>query len=152
MRTASRLVPATLALGLLTVLASPGSLVRTAAAAPPRTSVSSPLVGIVDGQRAHLTLVHPGGKKTEVCEAVLAFADVQGRTLKQQAVRIGPGQGTFLALDWSEGAVPNERGGRLHYRAVVTFVNDACNGAIAGHEMVNNADEKTTVFIGVYQE
>ena len=151
MRTALRLVLATLALGLVAALASPGPLVPTAAAAPPRTSVSSPLVGIVDGQRAHLTLVHPGGKKTEVCEAVLAFADDQGRTLKQQAVRIGPGQGTFLALDWNEGAVPNERG-RLHYRAVVTFVNDACNAAIAGHEMINNADEKTTVFIGVYQE
>ena len=141
-----------LALGLVTALASPGPLVLTAAAAPPRTSVSSPLVGIVEGQRAHLTLTHPvNNKKAETCDAVLAFVDDQGRTLKQQAVRIGPGQGTFLALDWSEGATANQRG-RLHYRAVVTFGSDACNAAIAGHEMVNNADEKTTVFIGVYQE
>ena len=140
-----------LALGLVTALASPGPLVLTAAAAPPRTSVSSPLVGIVEGQRAHLTLTHPvNNKKAETCDAVLAFVDDQGRTLKQQAVRIGLGQGTFLALDWSEGATANQR--RLHYRAVVTPLNDACNAAIAGHEMINNADEKTTVFIGVYTE
>jgi len=119
-------------------------------AAPPRSAVSSPLVGIVDGQRAHLTLVHPGGKHAEVCEAVLAFVDDQARSLKQQAVRIGPGQGTVLALDWSEGGLPNPRG-RLHCRAVVTPLNDACNAAIAGHEIINNADERTTVFIGVYQ-
>ena len=34
----------------------------------------SPLVGIVEGQRAHLTLTHPvNNKKAETCDAVLAF-------------------------------------------------------------------------------
>ena len=35
---------------------------------------------------------------------------------------------------------------------MVTPLNDGCNGAIAGHEMVENATQKTTVFIGVYEE
>ena len=87
---------------------------------------------------------------TSACEATLAFVDDQARLLKQQAVRLGPGQGAFLALDWSE-AAPDDRG-RLHYRAVVTPLNDGCTGAIAGHEMVENTTQKTTVFIGVYEE
>jgi len=147
MTTSSRLLLGTLALGLVTTIAAGGP----AGAAPARPSVSSPLVGIVEGQRAHLTITHPvNGKHAGMCEAVLSFVDDQGGTLKQQAVRLGPGQGTFLALDWNE-AVPNQRG-RLHYRAVVTPLNDGCTAAIAGHEMINNADEKTTVFIGVYME
>jgi predicted nucleic acid-binding protein len=81
---------------------------------------------------------------------MLSFVDDQGRTLKQQAVRLTAGQGTFVALDFNEAA--QEQRGRLHYRAVVTPLNDGCTAAIAGHEMINNADEKTTVFIGVYQE
>ena len=121
-------------------------------AAPLRTSVSSPLVGIVEGQRAHLTLANTGDRHgaTTTCDATLAFVDDQARLLKQQAVRLGPGQGAFLALDWNE-AAPDGRG-RLHYRAVVTPLNDGCNGAIAGHEMVENTTQKTTVFIGVYEE
>jgi hypothetical protein len=151
MTTSSRLLLGTFALGLVTVLIATAPLGRSAVAAPPRAPVSSPLVGIVDGQRAHLTLAHPAGRKgTEVCEAVLAFVDAQARMLKQQTVRIGPGEATFLALDWHEGTA-TERA-RLHYRATVTPLNDACTGAIAGHEMVENADNKTSVFIGVYTE
>jgi len=151
MTTSSRLLLGTLALGLVTVFTATAPLGRSAVAAPPRATISSPLVGIVDGQRAHLTLAHPGGRKgTEVCEAILGFVDDQGRVLKQQSVRLGPGQGTFLALDWNE-AAQTERV-RLHYRATVTPLNDACNAAIAGHEMIENADSKTSVFIGVYTE
>ena len=35
-------------------------------------------------------------------EAVLSFVDHEARLLKQQAVRLGPGQGTFLALHFDE--------------------------------------------------
>ena len=86
-----------------------------------------------------------------MCEAVLSFVDHEARLLKQQAVRLGPGQGTFLALHFDE-APPTSDRVRLHYRAVVTPTNDACDGAIAGHEMVENGTGKTSVFIGVYQD
>ena len=126
-------------------------LSRDAGAAQIPHSVSSPLVGIVEGQRAHLTLTNLGVKRgtNAVCEAALAFVADQGRLLKQQVVRLATGEGAFVALDWAE-AVPTDRG-RLHYRATFTPLNDACNAAIAGHEMVDNATEKTTVFIGLYQ-
>ncbi|PYM27732.1 MAG: hypothetical protein DMD78_01555 [Candidatus Rokuibacteriota bacterium] len=128
------------------------TLSRRASAAPLRTSVSSPLVGIVEGQRAHLTLANTGGRHgaTSACEATLAFVDDQRGCSSSRPSASAPGQGAFLALDWNE-AAPDDRG-RLHYRAVVTPLNDGCNGAIAGHEMVENATQKTTVFIGVYEE
>jgi hypothetical protein len=142
-----------LGIAVLALLAVTVALVHDAGAAPPRPAVSSPLVGIVEGQRAHLTLVNAGGKRgtTGTCEAALSFVDDQGRLLKQQAVTLAPGQGTFLALDFNEAPPTNDRV-RLHYRAVVTPTNDACDGAITGHEMINNLDSKTSVFIGVYQD
>jgi hypothetical protein len=76
----------------------------------------------------------------------------EGRLLKQQAVRLAPGQGTFLALDFNEASPTNDRGSRLHYRAVVMPTNDACDGAITCHEMIENGNDKTTVFIGVFQD
>ena len=112
---------------------------------PVPMSHSSPLVGIVRGQRAHLTLAHPGRAGT--CAATLAFIDHQGQVLKQEEVRLGPSEGTFVALDWRE--APTAHRGRLHYRAVFT-PTEGCEGAVAGHEMVENSTHKTTVFIGVY--
>ena len=102
--------------------------------------------------RAHLTLANTGGRHgaTSACEATLAFVDDQRGCSSSRPSASAPGQGAFLALDWNE-AAPDDRG-RLHYRAVVTPLNDGCNGAIAGHEMVENATQKTTVFIGVYEE
>jgi hypothetical protein len=149
MHASTRLLLGIAVLGLLAVTIG---LAHDAGAAQPRPPVSSPLVGIVQGQSAHLTLVNAGGKRgtTGTCEAVLSFVDDQGRVLKQQAVRLAPGQGTFLALDFDEAPPTNDRV-RLHYRAVVMPTSDACDGAIAGHEMIDN-NNKTTVFIGVYQD
>jgi len=125
------------------------AVTATAATSPTEIapmSHSSPLVGIVKGQRAHLTLAHPGAAGR--CLATLAFVDDAGRTLKEAEVDLGPGQGTLLALDFAEAA--QARRGRLHYRAVFTPAADSCAGAIAGHEMIENSSDKTTVFIGVY--
>ena len=140
--TSARLLPGIAVLGLLAITFG---ITGDAGAAPPRPPVSSPLVGIVEGQRAHLTLVNAGGKRgtTGTCAAALSFVDDQGRLLKQQAVTLAPGQGTFLALNFNEAP---------HYRAVVTPTNDACDGAITGHEMIENGTSKTSVFIGVYQD
>ena len=148
--TSARLLPGIAVLGLLAITFG---ITGDAGAAPPRPPVSSPLVGIVEGQRAHLTLVNAGGKRgtTGTCAAALSFVDDQGRLLKQQAVTLAPGQGTFLALDFNE-APPTTDRVRLHYRAVVTPTNDACDGTIAGHEMIENGTSKTSVFIGVYQD
>src|SRR5205085_8231038 len=76
-------------------------MTMSSGAAPAGPPVSSPLVGIVEGQRAHLTLINAGVKRgsTGVCEAVLSFVDHEARLLKQPAVRLGPGQGTFAAPD-----------------------------------------------------
>ena len=135
------------------VLIGAVALVAPEASAQRQRSFSSPLVGIVEGQRAHLTLAHVGAGRrasTRACEATLAFVDDQARVLKQQHVRLAPGHGTFLALDWTE-APPADRG-RLHYRAVFTPLTESCEGAITGHEMVDIVTQKTTVFIGVYLE
>ena len=125
------------------------AVTATAAMAPTEiapVSHSSPLVGIVKGQRAHLTLAHPGVEGR--CVATLSFVNDRGRVLKEEKVELGPGEGTFLALDFAEAS--ESRHGRLHYRAVFTPVAESCVGAIAGHEMIENSTHKTTVFIGVY--
>ena len=152
MTTSARLLFGITILGITATVASTLLFSRDAGAAQIPPAVSSPLVGIVEGQRAHLTLANVGGKRNtnSVCDAMLAFVDDEGRLLKQQAVRLFTGESTFLALDWSEGATANRA--RLHYRATFTPLNDGCTSAIAGHEMVDNATDKTTVFIGVYEE
>ena len=101
------------------------TLSRRASAAPLRTSVSSPLVGIVEGQRAHLTLANTGGRHGH------------------PGLRRRPGAAAQAA-----GRPPRPRAGRVPGARL----ERGCNSAIAGHEMVENATQKTTVFIGVYEE
>jgi hypothetical protein len=135
-------------LSIVTIVLCTALIAGPATAQTAPMSHSSPLVGIAKGQRAHLTLVHPGTEGR--CSATLAFVDDRGSVLKSERVELGPGQGTFLALEFADAAT--SRRGRLHYRAVFTPAEGSCVGAIAGHEMIDDNSDKTTVFIGVYQE